>query len=233
MHGAGRLAHPGLIRPQEVTMLVTNPLSPRSWSRELVRSVASNWWVLLLSGLVSIVAGGIILLVDWSVNDLAVFLGVLFIVRGVLNMMSLPLDGSTRGWAVVLGLLEVGVGIAVIVWPDPSLLVVAAFIGWWVLFSGVMTTVGSITARRVLPYWGLFLALGILESVVGFWLLDRPGLTLLATVFAIGLWSILYGIVLAAVSFELKQLPDRLDELDREFTTTSMGDPRPRPARAG
>src|SRR4051812_3739419 len=118
-------------------MLVTNPLAPKSWSRELVRSVSSGWWLLLLSGIVSIVAGGIILLVNWSVNDLAVFLGALFIVRGVFNMLSLPLDGSGRGWAVAFGLLEVGVGIAVLVWPDPTLLVMAAFIGWWVLFSGV------------------------------------------------------------------------------------------------
>ena len=215
-------------------MLVTNPLAPRSWSRQLVRSVSSGWWVLLLSGIVSIVAGGIILLVDWSVNDLAIFLGVLFIVRGVFNMVSLPLDGSARGWAVALGLLEVGVGIAVVAWPDPTLLVIAAFIGWWILFSGVMTVAGSIGARRIIPYWGLFLALGILEAVVGVWLLNRPGLTLLATVFAIGFWTIVYGIVLTAASIELKNLPERLDDLERQFTTSSpAAEPRPRPARAG
>jgi uncharacterized membrane protein HdeD (DUF308 family) len=233
MHSHPHVPHRDVIRPKEVCMLVTNPLAPKSWSRELVRSVSSGWWVLLLSGIVSIVAGGIILLVDWSLNDLALFLGVLFIVRGVFNMMSLPLDGSMRGWAVALGLLEVGVGIAVIVWPDPTLLVIAAFIGWWVLFSGVMTVVGSISARQILPYWGLFLALGILEAVVGVWLLYRPGLTLLATVFAIGLWAILYGIVLTAASIELKNLPDRLDELERPVTTTSMGEPRPMTARVG
>jgi uncharacterized membrane protein HdeD (DUF308 family) len=214
-------------------MLVTNPLAPRSWSRELVNSVSKGWWALLLSGIVSIVAGGVILLVDWSLNDLAVFLGALFIVRGIFNMLSFPLDGSARGWAVALGLLEVGVGIAVLVWPDPTLLVIAAFIGWWVLFSGVMTVAGSISARRILPYWGLFLALGILEAVVGVWLLYRPGLTLLATVFAIGLWAILYGIVLTSVAIELKNLPDRLDEIERQFTTAPRAEPRPVTAQAG
>jgi uncharacterized membrane protein HdeD (DUF308 family) len=233
MHSHPHVPHRDVIRPKEVCMLVTNPLAPKSWSRELVRSVSSGWWVLLLSGIVSIVAGGIILLVDWSLNDLALFLGVLFIVRGVFNMLSLPLDGSVRGWAVALGLLEVGVGIAVLVWPDPTLLVIAAFIGWWVLFSGVMTVAGSISARRILPYWGLFLALGIVEAVVGVWLLFRPGLTLLATVFAIGLWAILYGIVLTAASIELKNLPDRLDELEHRATTTSMAQPQPVTARAG
>jgi uncharacterized membrane protein HdeD (DUF308 family) len=213
-------------------MLVTNPLAPRSWSRDLIRSVSRGWWVLLLSGIVSIVAGGIILLVDWSVDDLAIFLSALLIVRGIFNMVSLPLDGSARGWAVVLGLLEVGVGIAVLVWPDPTLLVIAAFIGWWVLFSGVMAVAGSISARRILPYWGLFLALGILEIVVGIWLLYRPGLTLLATVFAIGLWSMLYGVVLTAVAIELKNLPDRLDGFEQR-AMTSAAEPRPMTARAG
>jgi uncharacterized membrane protein HdeD (DUF308 family) len=214
-------------------MLVTNPLAPRSWRREVVKTVSSGWWVLLLSGIVSIVAGGVIPLVDWSVSDLAIFLGAVLIVRGVFNMLTLPLDGSMRGWAVALGLLEVGVGLAVLVWPDPTLLVIAAFIGWWVLFSGVMTIIGSMSARRILPYWGLFLALGILEAIVGVWLLERPGLTLLATVLAIGLWSIIYGIVLVAVSIELKNLPARFDELERDFNAPPMTDTRPRPARAG
>jgi uncharacterized membrane protein HdeD (DUF308 family) len=212
-------------------MLVTNPLGTRSWSRELVRSISSGWWVLLVSGIVSIVAGGIILLVDWSLGDLAAFLGALFIVRGVLNMLSLPLDGSVRGWAVALGLLEVGVGIAVVVWPDPTLLVIAAFIGWWVLFSGIMTITGSISARRLLPYWGVFLGLGILEAVLGVWLLYRPGITLLATVLAIGLWSIFYGIVLAMAAIDLKNLPDHLDDLERQFDA-QLSDSRPRAAHA-
>jgi uncharacterized membrane protein HdeD (DUF308 family) len=220
-------------RQKEVEMLAISPLAPRSFTRELVKSVSSGWWVLLVSGIVSIVAGGIVLIVDWTVGDLAVFLGVLFILRGIFTMFSQPIDGSVRGWAVALGLLEAGVGIAVLVWPDPTLLVVAALIGWWVLFSGVMTTVGSISARRILPYWGLFLALGIVEAVAGVWLLQQPGLTLVATVLAIGLWSVIYGIVLTTASFELRLLPTRLEELEQQLNTTPVPDSRPRPARAG
>jgi uncharacterized membrane protein HdeD (DUF308 family) len=38
-----------------------------------------------------------------------------------------------------MGGLGVVAGIALFAWPEPTLLVVAAFIGWWVLFSGAMT----------------------------------------------------------------------------------------------
>src|SRR5262249_59110331 len=106
---------------------------------------------LLLTGIVSIVAGGIILLVDWTVDDLVVFIGALLVFHGIFTMFSVPIDGAARGWSVALGLIETGVGIAVWVWPGPTLTVVAAFIGFYVLFRGVMTIAGSITGRSWLP----------------------------------------------------------------------------------
>jgi uncharacterized membrane protein HdeD (DUF308 family) len=214
-------------------MLVSNPLVQRPWARDVVKSVSSGWWSLFLSGVISIVAGALILLVHWSVADLAVFIGALLVFRGFFTMFSLPLDGSARGWAIGLGLLEAGVGIAVWVWPGPTLLVIAAFIGFWVLFSGVMTITSSISARHILPYWGLFLGLGVAETILSFWLLTRPGLTLVASVLAIGLWSLIYGVILTIVAVDLKNLPARLDRGHEESGTTSLADSRQRVSRAG
>jgi uncharacterized membrane protein HdeD (DUF308 family) len=233
MSGGAAIHHPEIVRRKEDAMLVANPLSPRSWGRQVVDSVSKGWWALLLSGLISIVAGGLILLIRWSVSDLAIFLGALFLFRGVVTMFSRPLDGSAAGWAIALGLLEVAVGVAVWVWPEPTLLVIAAFIGWWVLFSGIMTIAGSISARRFLPYWGLFLALGIAELVLSVWLLSRPGLTLVAAVLAIGLWSLIYGVVLVVVAVDLKNLPGRLDEADPRLRVRAPEDSAPRVSRAG
>jgi uncharacterized membrane protein HdeD (DUF308 family) len=171
-------------------MIVTNPFSPVSWTREQINRVSSGWWALLLTGIISVVVGGLILSIDWTVSDLAVFLGALLVFRGIFVMLSVPVDGAARGWAVVFGLIEALVGVAVWVWPGPTLLVIAFFIGWYVLFSGIMTIAGSIGGRGVIPYWGWMLAFGILETLFSFWLLARPGLTLVATVLAIGLWSL-------------------------------------------
>jgi uncharacterized membrane protein HdeD (DUF308 family) len=213
-------------------MFVSNPFVQRPWVREVIKSVSSGWWALFLSGIVSIVAGALILLINWTVADLAIFLGVLLICRGIFTMFSFPLDGSARGWAIGLGVLEAAVGIAVLVWPGPTLLVIAAVIGFWVLFNGVMTITGSIAGRRFLPYWGLFLALGVVESVLSVWLLSRPGLTLVATVLAIGLWTLIYGVILTIVAVDLKNLPARLEKGLPEPSTTAPTDSRPRVSRA-
>jgi uncharacterized membrane protein HdeD (DUF308 family) len=201
-------------------MLVTNPLASPARARQRLDDVARGWWALCLVGAVSTIAGGLILVIDWSVDDLAVFLGTLLVVRGVLTMLSLPLDGSARTWSIAMGVLEAGLGIALFVWPEPTLPVVAAFIGWWVLFSGAMTIAGSVSARNLMPYWGLWLALGIGEVVLAVWLLEQPGLILVSTVLAIGLWSVFYGIVTIAASIELKNLPRRIDDAHRQFEQT-------------
>src|SRR5882757_4301626 len=93
-------------------MLVTNPFSPGTWTRDQIDNVSRGWWVLLLSGIVGVVAGGIILFTDWTVSQLVTFVGLLFIFRGVLTAVSLPVDGSMRGWAVAVRLHEVAIEIA-------------------------------------------------------------------------------------------------------------------------
>ena len=196
-------------------MIVTNPFSSGPLTREQIDNVSRGWWVLLLAGIISAVAGGTILFTRWTIGDLVVFVGVLFVLRGIFTMLSVPVDGSLRGWSVALGLLEVGVGVAVWTWPGPTLLVVAVLIGWWVLFSGVMTIAGAISGRDVLPYWGLTLTFGTLETFLSFWLLARPGLTLVSAILAIGLWTMLYGVVQIALSFEVKNLPRRAHTIAR------------------
>jgi uncharacterized membrane protein HdeD (DUF308 family) len=204
-------------------MIVTSPLSElRRWTRAQAEAVSKGWWVLLMTGLLSVVAGGIIISVDWTVDNLVVIVGTLLIVRGALTMFSIPVDGSVRIASIVLGLVEILVGIGVFAWPGPALLVVAYSIGWLLLFRSTIAIVGSITSRKYLPYWGLVLAAGIIEAVVALFLLSRPDITLIATVLAIGFASALYGVLEIVAAFEVKYLPSRFDSLTKQ-TDTPLG----------
>jgi uncharacterized membrane protein HdeD (DUF308 family) len=206
-------------------VIVTNPFSPGTWTGEQIKNVSRGWWVLAVTGIVSVVAGGIIVLTDWTVSDLVVFVGALLVFRGFFTLFSVPVDGSARTWSIVYGLAELGVGIGVWTWPGPTLLVVAAFIGWLLLFRGVMTIAGSLSSRGVIPYWGLVLAFGVLETVVSFYLLARPGLTLVAAVLAIGLVSMFYGVAQIILAFEVRRLPSSPDEVAREVNTLTSSRP--------
>ena len=198
-------------------MIVTSPMNDlRGWTRAQAEAVSRGWWVLLLAGLLSLIAGGIIFSVDWTVDTLVVFVGTLLIVRGAFTMSSIPVDGSLRTASIVLGALEIFVGIGVFAWPGPALLVVAFSIGWLLLFRSTMAIVGSIGNRKYLPYWGLVLVAGILESAVALFLLSRPDITLIATVLAIGFATTLYGVLEIVVAFEVKKLPSRFDTVTKQ-----------------
>ncbi|MCU1468586.1 MAG: hypothetical protein JWM72_4514, partial [Actinomycetia bacterium] len=54
-------------------MIVTNPFTTGSWTREQIDNVSSGWWTLLIIGMISVVAGGIILFTDWTIGDLVAF----------------------------------------------------------------------------------------------------------------------------------------------------------------
>jgi uncharacterized membrane protein HdeD (DUF308 family) len=195
-------------------MIVTSPIDElRGWTRAQVEAISKGWWVLLATGVLSLVAGAIIFFVDWNIDDLVVFVGTLLIVRGAFTAFSIPVDGSMRAWSIVLGVVEIFVGIGVFVWPGPALLVVAFSIGWLLLFRGNLAIIGSISAHKYLPYWGLVLAAGILETLVALYLLSRPDITLIAAVLAIGFASMLYGVLEIVLSFEIKNLPSRFDDL--------------------
>jgi uncharacterized membrane protein HdeD (DUF308 family) len=89
-------------------------------SREAAQRIASNWWMLLLNGLLLIVARVLIFSIDWSVRSLATFIGALFILEGVTMALTSGIDQRVRRANVITGLLSIAVGVAIIVWPPPE-----------------------------------------------------------------------------------------------------------------
>ena len=184
-------------------------------SRDDVEHVASAWWLLLVVGVLTVIAGIVILEVDWTVKSLATFVGVVFIVRGLFDAVTPPVDGAPRSWSFVSGAANIVIGIIALVWPGPTLLVIAILIGLWLLFSGIFDIVGAVANHRTLPLWGLTLAVGVLSTGLGIWALRRPGQTLAVVVVLVGIWAIVVGLLGIVAAFEVKRLPETFDRVMR------------------
>jgi uncharacterized membrane protein HdeD (DUF308 family) len=193
--------------------------------------VARNWWVLLANGLLLVVAGVLIFSIDWSVRSLATFIGALFIFEGISAALTSGIDVGASRANVVAGLLSIAAGIAIIVWPTPGLVAVAVFLGSWLIVVGTLTIGGAFAARNVLPDWWLMLITGLLEVPLGVLALADPGATLAALVTVGGIWAVAIGVMRIVVSFQVKRLPESVDEAWAE--PASNGAPRTAaPARA-
>ncbi len=210
----------------------TTPDIPHKLTRDVAERLARNWWMLLLSGLLLIVAGVLIFSIDWTVRSLATFIGALFIADGVARALTSGIDARVARTNVVSGLLSMAAGIAIIAWPKPGLLAVAIFLGAWLIVSGTLAISGAFAARRLLPDWWLLLLLGLVEVPLGVLALADPGATLAALITVAGIWAVAIGVMRVVVSFEIKRLPADVDEAfasPAQNGAAHDGTTRPRP----
>jgi uncharacterized membrane protein HdeD (DUF308 family) len=181
-------------------------------TRDAAQQIARNWWLLLLNGVLLIIAGVLIFGIDWTVRSLATFIGVLFIVQGLAEALTTGIDARVRRANVITGLLSIATGIVIIVWPGPGLTAVAIVLGAWLIVIGTLTVTGAFAARRLVPEWWLLLILGLLEIPLGVLALANPGATLAALVTVAGIWAVAVGAMRIVLAFEVKRLPDDVDE---------------------
>lgn len=182
----------------------------KQFSRQEIEQFSKNWWLVLLTGIIAIIVGLVILDSTWTLGQLALFFGILLILRGVIQASSPGFTGGSRTWNIAVGILSILVGIAAFLAPFHTLMLIAAFVGIWLIVTGLFDIVGSIASRRTLPYWWLALIRGIIAVPLGFWALDRPILTLSVLIFVFGIWAIVIGILDIALSVEIKHLPRTL-----------------------
>jgi len=220
----------------EDKMYVT-PTSFDSFGHRLTHDAAErlsrNWTTLLFNGLVLIVAGVLIFSIDWSVRSLATFIGALFVFEGFWAMLTTGIDNRAANF--VTGLLSMAAGVAIIVWPSPSLIVLGIFLGAWLIVIGTVTISGAFAARKVLPDWWLLLLLGLVEVPLGVLALADPGATLAALITVGGIWAVAIGAMRIVLAFQLRDLPKEVDQAYTQSTKNggAAGSPPERYARAG
>ena len=66
----------------------TTPDIGHKLTRKAAEQVARNWSLLLLNGALLVVAGFLIFSIDWTIRELATFIGALFIFQGVAEALT-------------------------------------------------------------------------------------------------------------------------------------------------
>lgn len=177
---------------------------------ESVETIARRWWIPLVAGILTVTAGIVILAVDWTATGLAWIVGAVFIYRGLTRALTPSFSPAARRFNVVTAVVSVLVGVAFVVWPDPTLLVLAVFIGAYLLVDGILHMLGAIEMRRDIDMWWLELVFGAAMTVIGILALRRPELTLAGLVLLAGLWAIVVGTAEILAAFIVRSGPRAL-----------------------
>jgi uncharacterized membrane protein HdeD (DUF308 family) len=168
-----------------------------------VKEVTSVWWLLALVGLLSFVAGVIILVKPGdSLAALAVIAGVFLLVGGTLELASSFMSSTPdRGMVALAGAINAIVGVLLIRHPIGGVTAVALLIGLWLIVIGVIrfaTAFGEYDQR------GWYALAGALELIAGIVIVANPDIGYATLAILVGIGFILNGIGLGALGWALR-----------------------------
>lgn len=176
----------------------------------MAREWGGHGWSVVLRGVIAVVFG--ILAIVWPGISLAVLLvlfGVYAIVDGILSIATLITtpEARSRWWALLgVGIVGIAAGIAAFTWPGITTLALLAIIAIWALVAGILEIIVAIEGPSVVEHrwlWGLS---GALSIVFGILLFRYPISGVLAVVWMIGLYAIMYGVTLISLGWQVSKV---------------------------
>jgi uncharacterized membrane protein HdeD (DUF308 family) len=191
--------------------------------REGERMLAHFWKVTAVRGVLAIVFAVVILV--WPSIGLAALIalfGALALISGVGTIywaVRLPVERGQRIWLLIEGLLGIGVGVVVFLWPDLSALGLLYAIAAWAIAIGLFETglaFGLPLGRRQALLLGLG---GLLSIAFGVVMFAEPGAGALALLGLIAAFALVTGIMQIALSIELRRALGELADGPRPRAT--------------
>ncbi len=177
---------------------------------DLYERISRNWWLFLVRGIAAIALS--ILTFAWpgiAIGVLVVLFGAYALVDGLLALgFAVRCAARHERWIGLLleGVLGVLVAIVVFVLPGAAALSFLLIVAFWAIATGVFEIFAAVRLRREIEgeFW-LGLA-GVLSIAIGIWFLAEPGLGLIATVFTIAGYELLFGLMLIGLAFRARGL---------------------------
>ncbi len=162
-------------------------------TREEAHEATGLWWLPVSLGVLSAIAGVIVLAKPSnSLATLAVVAGIFIVLNGIAELCS-SLVGSTesRGIVALLGVLNLIVGVALIRHPVGGVQFVAVLLGVWLIAIGAVRFVLSFETKghRV---WNLVVA--AVEVIAGIVIIANPHIGFATLALLVGLAFIVSGV---------------------------------------
>jgi uncharacterized membrane protein HdeD (DUF308 family) len=170
---------------------------------EDLRSVTSLWWLTVLVGILSVIAGVVVVIKPSnSLSAIAVVVGIFAVVEGIVALVrAIGHDVAGRGLMVVFGVLSLIVGIFLIRHPIHGVTFVALLVGVWLVAMGAIRLVQAFDepAHRG---WQLFVA--VVEMIAGVVIVSSPNIGIATLALLLGIGLIVNGIAIATAGFILR-----------------------------
>ncbi|MEA5569025.1 HdeD family acid-resistance protein [Anabaena sp. UHCC 0399] len=170
--------------------------------------LARNWWTLALRGTLAILFGLVALF--WpgiTITALVLLFAAFLVVGGVLLAIAAFKDrlDDTNAWLMLVeGAVGIIVGILAFIWPGITFLLLLYLIAAWAIITGIFEMIAAFQLRRAIENEWLLVIAGIASFFFGVLLAIWPLAGAVAIVWIIGIYALVFGVLLLALSFRLR-----------------------------
>lgn len=116
------------------------------------------------------------------------------------------LEKSVKNWwlSLILGIIFVGVGIILVFAPLDTYIALSIVFSITILISGIFEIAFAITNRHI-SSWGWYLAGGIIDLVIGIYLVSFPMVSMEVIPFLMAFWLMFRGFTSIGYAMDLKR----------------------------
>ncbi len=170
-----------------------------------VRELTWGWSLLVFVGLLSVVAGVVVLFKPSnSLATLAVIVGIFLLADGILELVSSFMrETRNRGMMALLGVLTAIVGVLLIRHPIGGVTAIALLIGIWLIAVGVIRFAAAFEEPE---HRGWYAFVGILELIAGIAIVADPSIGYATLAVLVGIGFILNGIGMVALGWAMRRV---------------------------
>jgi len=168
-----------------------------------LREATWGWWLALLIGVISIVAGIVVIAKpSHSLSTLAVILGIFILVDGILEVIGAALgQAESPGLLAVIGVISVIAGVLLIRHPLGGVRAVALLIGIWLIAAGMVRFIAALTNPEN-RLWRLVVALVL--GIFGVIIVGSPHIGYATLAVLTGIGFICYGLSMLLVGWAMR-----------------------------
>jgi uncharacterized membrane protein HdeD (DUF308 family) len=176
--------------------------------QRIAKAITDDWWLYMVEGIVAIAFGASAWVwPDLTIDTLVLLFGVFVFTVGAINLFA-AFEARRLGespWGYVFqGLLDIGAGIIVLVWPEISETALLYVIAAWAVVIGTFELTAAIELRKLIDNeWFLALA-GVTSIAFGVLVALFPGDGAVAIVWTIGIYAIVFGVSMIGLGFRLR-----------------------------
>lgn len=177
--------------------------------QDILKNVGRQWGWVALRGLAAVIFGLLAMLLPGvTLGALILVWGVYALVDGIFALLAgwRIRDQNRPLWPLILvGLSGVAAGIVALLWPGITALFLLYLIAFWAIVSGVFQIIAAVRFRKEIQNEWLHGLSGLVSVLFGIMLIAQPGAGALALVWVIGMFALIFGILLLILAWRMKR----------------------------